>query len=303
MTWEIGNKEVESLIINNKEVQSIQRISDNTILYESAIRTTTTLSANSCVNINETITLTGNCSAGSGKTIKLYQNDSFIRNITTTSNGNFNTLVSLNSSGIYTFRAVFNGDSTYTQSEATVSVRVINSPSSMTIKTTSRNNFIPISSSVAGITGNCMKIDWGDDTIEMLESNTALSHNYGSKKIWTITITGEIIEIPNNGLMGYFMRELILPNSTISIGRYAFRNCTSLIKVTIPEPITSISDNAFSGCTSLTDYQLYWTTPPITWNNNTMPNNTDTYFTIPHGTTANYVAKSFPSTKLIERSS
>ena len=82
----------------------------------------------------------------------------------------------------------------------------------------------------------------------------------------------------------------------------SFSDCTSLTSITIPSGVTSIGSSCFYGCTNLNDYQLYWETPPVTWSSTLMPNKTNTYFTIPNGTTANYVAKSFPSDKLIERS-
>ena len=93
-----------------------------------------------------------------------------------------------------------------------------------------------------------------------------------------------------------------IPSSITSLGNSCFRGCTGLTSVTIPSSVTSLGINCFQSCTNLVDYQLYWETPPVIWDSNLMPNNTDTYFTIPNGTTANYTAKSFPSNKLIERS-
>ena len=73
-----------------------------------------------------------------------------------------------------------------------------------------------------------------------------------------------------------------------------------MISVTIPNSVRSLGVRCFSDCPNLVDYQLYWETPPVTWNANLMPNNANTYFTIPNGITANYTAKGFPSDKLIE---
>jgi len=41
-----------------------------------------------------------------------------------------------------------------------------------------------------------------------------------------------------------------------SIGNYAFRYCTGLTSVTIPDSVTSIGGNAFSNCTGLTEIQF-----------------------------------------------
>ena len=97
------------------------------------------------------------------------------------------------------------------------------------------------------------------------------------------------------------LTNITIPSSVTSIGGYCFSGCTGLTNITIPSSVTSIGTYCFGGCTKLVDYQLYWETPPVTWNSSLMPNNTDTYFTIPNGTTANYTAKGFPSDKLIER--
>ena len=47
-----------------------------------------------------------------------------------------------------------------------------------------------------------------------------------------------------------------IPNSVTSIGIYAFSNCTSLTKITVPESVTSIDSRAFAGCTSLINISI-----------------------------------------------
>jgi len=47
-----------------------------------------------------------------------------------------------------------------------------------------------------------------------------------------------------------------IPNSVISIGRYAFHCCTRLTSVTIPNSVTSIGYWAFNGCTNLTSVTI-----------------------------------------------
>ena len=49
---------------------------------------------------------------------------------------------------------------------------------------------------------------------------------------------------------------IVIPDSVISIGGYAFSYCTSLAEITIPDSVTSIGEFAFLGCTSLSKVDL-----------------------------------------------
>ena len=52
------------------------------------------------------------------------------------------------------------------------------------------------------------------------------------------------------------LTSITIPNSVTSIGFMAFSDCSSLTSITIPNSVTSIGSNAFSGCSSLTSITI-----------------------------------------------
>ena len=52
------------------------------------------------------------------------------------------------------------------------------------------------------------------------------------------------------------LTSVTIPNSVTSIGEYAFFNCSGLTSVTIPNSVTSIGGAAFVGCTGLTSVHI-----------------------------------------------
>ena len=170
-------------------------------------------------------------------------------------------------------------------------------------------------------------INWGDGTSNTVNNPLSpLTHTYtDNKSNHTITFVGIItqlkdtfeqsnivsIVVPDGVItlgiycfMGCTNLNLItLPNSVTSLGNYCFYNCTNLASIVIPNSVTSLGSHCFYGCTALVNYQLYWTgNDIITYGSNIMPNNTNTKFYVPKGQKTNYVNKSYPSDKIVERS-
>ena len=52
------------------------------------------------------------------------------------------------------------------------------------------------------------------------------------------------------------LESITIPNSVTTIGNYAFYKCSSLTSITIPNSVTTIGEYAFSGCSSLTSITI-----------------------------------------------
>ena len=86
-----------------------------------------------------------------------------------------------------------------------------------------------------------------------------------------------------------------------TIGQSAFRNCTSLASVVIPDSVTIIGDWAFNNCSSLTDIYLRSTTPPTLGDVYAIPETTTIH--VPVGSGAAYKSAtnwSYHSSRIVE---
>ena len=68
-------------------------------------------------------------------------------------------------------------------------------------------------------------------------------------------------------LNGEEVKDLVIPNSVTSIGKYAFHGCSGLTSVTIGNSVTRIGQNAFANCTELLDVYCYAENVPSTSSN------------------------------------
>lgn len=69
--------------------------------------------------------------------------------------------------------------------------------------------------------------------------------------VTSVIIPNSIISIGDYAFQGCNFTSFTIPNSVISIGDYAFDNCSSLISITIGNSVERIGNYAFAGCSSL----------------------------------------------------
>ena len=88
------------------------------------------------------------------------------------------------------------------------------------------------------------------------------------EKIDGYRVTGIITETKNSNdwfISGFDknIKSVVIPNSVISIGDYAFHDCETLFNVTIPNSVISIGENAFSWCKNLTSLTIPYSVKTI----------------------------------------
>ena len=80
-----------------------------------------------------------------------------------------------------------------------------------------------------------------------------ISNKYDSdNECWVITFDSDVKKVGDRAFHSRNLTTITLPNSIISIGEYAFFQCTSLASVVIPDSVTEIEMHAFEYCSNLT---------------------------------------------------
>ena len=98
---------------------------------------------------------------------------------------------------------------------------------------------------------------YGDLEYSVLDDGTVEITDYnGSAKTVDIPekINGKSVTSIGNCAFRYCtsLKSITIPNSVIEIGSSAFSGCSSLTSITIPNSVTNIGDSTFWGCSSLT---------------------------------------------------
>ena len=102
---------------------------------------------------------------------------------------------------------------------------------------------------------------WCNISFKNEEGSNPLSiakHLYlNGEEITNLVIPNSVISIGNYAFHGWTgLAAIEIPNSVTSIGSYAFYKCESLNSVTIPNSVTTIGDGAFFLCKSLTSVTI-----------------------------------------------
>lgn len=87
--------------------------------------------------------------------------------------------------------------------------------------------------------------------------------------------------------------------SNFTIGEYVFAGCTSLQFISLPSNLTNIGLYSFSEDYNISTVEFGWTDPVHSYDEYRLPDYSR--YSIPNGSTANYTAKRYPASQLIER--
>ena len=76
------------------------------------------------------------------------------------------------------------------------------------------------------------------------------------RNLQTLTLNNTLLKIGDNAFSGCSIRELILPDSIKSIGKFSFDNCDELTKVKLSANLKTIPEQTFLGCEQLQEIKL-----------------------------------------------
>lgn len=281
-SWTIGNKTVQSLTINNKEVQSIERLSDNKIIYEKE----------EVVKVDLVLTVTGS-------SFSEYNNSSHITGNDMIVDYGDGTIEPLGTRLAHSYTDGIEKHNIKITGVTAIGNNCFKNCTNLT-KVYIPNTVTTLSSSIFSGCTNLISV-----TLPNTISQLGNSLFYNCVNLTNITIPSSVNIIDGYCFSGTGLRSIVIPDTVTTLYSGCFSGCTNLISVVIPDTVTTLGSSIFSGCTALIEYQLYWKTSipyQYTWSNSWMPNNADTYYTIPKGSSSIYIAKNFPSAKLVERS-
>ena len=137
-----------------------------------------------------------------------------------------------------------------------------------------------------------------DNTVEVTypSDNYFQNNNYVSGDVVipsSVTNNGTTYSVTSIGNYAFRscsgLTSVTIPNSVISIGEGAFYRCSSLTSITIPNSVTLIGEGAFYGCNGLTSIISNAVVPPAL-GNKVFPNPNSCNVTVPCGSLEAYTS-------------
>jgi hypothetical protein len=232
------------------------------------------------------------------QSVKIYEGQTLVDTLTTDEYGAFSKTFSNIAHGNHSFKAVFegieNGGNTIESCDSTFNVDVY-TPMILTLDGSELYNKV----SGNPLIGNNMIIDYGDGTRISYDGGD-YDHTYVNG-VYTIKIGGVTSLADSCFAACDEITSINIPDSVTSLGNECFAGCGALTMVNIPSSVTSIGTYCFDGCDALSKIIVNWTGNSIvTYNASWFYHNTISKFYIPMGTTNDYIAKGYPSSKLVE---
>jgi hypothetical protein len=198
-----GSYTFKAVFDGNEEYQGAT--SSNLSITVSKLTSTISLTGSN-ITVGETLELTGVLSVGSGSSVKIYQDNVIIDTVTTGTGGAFSKNVTGLSVGQYSFKAVFEGDSTYTGvTSSIVQVTVSDVPTVLTVSADkdilsyADNEKSVITATLTGgvVSGKSVVFKKGSTVLatETTDSNGEATYEYTSQGVGDVILTVECMSL------------------------------------------------------------------------------------------------------------
>ena len=329
VSWEINNKNVQSIEINNKEVKSIIT-SNGQVLYnkeedaENVLEMQFTGSNFSTYSNTSPFAYTGDVFVDWGDNTGLIEytggklshsysvNDAYTikiyGNITSLETHCFDSCSGLTSVIIPDSVTSFGSYCFYNCSGLTSIIIPdgITSIGDYCFSGCSGLTSVIIPDSVTNLGESCFNNCSGLTSIIISDGVTNLKNScfVNCSSLTSMVIPDSVISLGNSCFGGCSsLTSIIIPNSVTNLGLSCFNSCSGLTSIIISDSVTSFGDYCFYGCSNIISINLNWDTSNkiLTYNSDWIYRaNSNLKFIIPNGTTSLYTAKGYPSNKLIE---
>ena len=198
-----GSYTFKAVFDGNEEYQGAT--SSNLSITVSKLTPTISLTGSN-ITVGETLELTGVLSVGSGSSVKIYQDNVIIDTVTTGTGGAFSKNVTGLSVGQYSFKAVFEGDSTYTGvTSSIVQVTVSDVPTVLTVSADkdilsyADNEKSVITATLTGgvVSGKSVVFKNGSTVLDTVQTDSSgeATYEYSSQGVGDVTITVECMSL------------------------------------------------------------------------------------------------------------